>query len=205
MLLKSIISWKNHKKNNYHDTPDTARHGEGKSIVVREIFAIDVEGIESVGAVGAVFEQVFFTLGKFLAGLVFAEAVASATDPCRLNGENQVLVVWAVEKRHKALLTCEALIYEQVFFIVSHRVSEVHGFATMPCMCVRQISRPCLNRILSFTISMRFHEKVTLDMLMILFRYDNRSAKRKDSRFSEYVIMAALVSIIDYLHFLMQR
>ncbi len=30
------------------------------------------------------------------------------------------------------MLTCEALIYEQVFFIVSHRVSEVHGFATPP-------------------------------------------------------------------------
>ena len=26
------------------------------------------------------------------------------------------------------MLTCEALIYEQVFFIVSHRVSELHGF-----------------------------------------------------------------------------
>ncbi len=61
--------------------------------MIREFFAADVEGIESVGAVGAVFEQVFFALGKFLAGLIFAEAVAPATDPCRLNGENQVLVV----------------------------------------------------------------------------------------------------------------
>ncbi len=60
------------------------------------------------------------------------EPVASATDPCRLDGEYQVFVVLAVEERHKALLTCEALIYEQVFFIVSHRVSEVHGFATPP-------------------------------------------------------------------------
>ncbi len=33
----------------------------------REFFTADVEGIESVGAVGAVFEQVFFALGKFLA------------------------------------------------------------------------------------------------------------------------------------------
>lgn len=70
--------------------------------MVREFLGTDVEGIESVGAFGAVFEQVFFELGEFFAGFVFAEAVASATDPCRLYGENQVLVVGAVEERHKA-------------------------------------------------------------------------------------------------------
>lgn len=77
-------------------TPKTSRytrHGEGEAIVVRKFLASDIESIEGIGAVGAVFEQVFFALGKFLAGLVFAEAVASATDPCRLYGENQVLVV----------------------------------------------------------------------------------------------------------------
>lgn len=96
--------------------------------MIREFLAADVESIESVSAVGAVFEEVFFRFCKFLAAFVFAEAVAPATDPCLLYGENQVLVVGAVEERHKALLTCEALIYEQVFFIVSHRFSEVHGF-----------------------------------------------------------------------------
>ena len=40
--------------------------------MVWKFLGSDVEGIESVGAVGAVFEQVFFALGKFLAGLVFA-------------------------------------------------------------------------------------------------------------------------------------
>lgn len=49
--------------------------------MVWEFLCTDVEGIESVGAVGAVFEQVFFGLGKFFAGLVFADAVAPATDP----------------------------------------------------------------------------------------------------------------------------
>ena len=29
-----------------------ARHGEGESVVIREFLAADVEGIESVGAVG---------------------------------------------------------------------------------------------------------------------------------------------------------
>lgn len=95
----------------------------------REFLAADVEGVEGIGAVGAVFEQVFLGLGKFLAGLVFAEAVAATADARGLYGENQVLVVRAVEERHQALLTCEALVDEQVLLVVSHRVSDVHGLA----------------------------------------------------------------------------
>lgn len=49
-----------------------ARHGEGESVVIWEFFAADVEGIEGVGAVGAVFEQVFFGLGELFAGLILA-------------------------------------------------------------------------------------------------------------------------------------
>ena len=44
-------------------TPKTSRytrHGEGEAIVIREFLGTDVESIESVSAVGAVFEQVFF-------------------------------------------------------------------------------------------------------------------------------------------------
>ena len=98
----------------------------------RKLFAADVEGIESIGAVGAVFEEVFFGFGELFAGLVFAEAVASAAETSRLDGEYQVLVVGAVEERHQALLTCEALVDEQILFIVSHRLSEAHGLATPP-------------------------------------------------------------------------
>ena len=46
----------------------------------REFFAADVEGIEGVGAVGAVFEQVFFRLGELFARLILAEAVATVGD-----------------------------------------------------------------------------------------------------------------------------
>ncbi|WP_289818673.1 hypothetical protein [uncultured Muribaculum sp.] len=49
--------------------------------MIWEFFAADEKSIESVGAVGAVFEEVFFGFRKFLAGLVFAEAVATAADP----------------------------------------------------------------------------------------------------------------------------
>lgn len=56
--------------------------------MVREFLAADVEGIESVGAVGAVFEEVFFGLGELLTGLVFTETVASTADTGGLYGED---------------------------------------------------------------------------------------------------------------------
>ena len=54
----------------------------------REFLAADVESIESVGAVGAVFEEVFFTLGKFFAAFVLAKTVAAAAHAGCLNGED---------------------------------------------------------------------------------------------------------------------
>ena len=48
----------------------------------------DVEGVESICAVGAVLEQVFLGRGKFLPTLVLAEAVSAAADPCSLQGED---------------------------------------------------------------------------------------------------------------------
>ena len=41
-----------------------------------ELFAANVEGVEGSGAVGTVFEEVFFGLRLLLHGLVLAEAVA---------------------------------------------------------------------------------------------------------------------------------
>lgn len=38
--------------------------------MVRELLAADIECIETVGAVGAVFEQVFFALCELFAGLI---------------------------------------------------------------------------------------------------------------------------------------
>ena len=53
------------------------RHREVERIAVGKFLATDVEGIESVGTVGAVFEQVFLALGELFAGLVLVEAVAA--------------------------------------------------------------------------------------------------------------------------------
>ena len=41
-----------------------------------ELFAANVEGVEGIGAVGTVFEEVFFGLRLLLHRLVLAEAVA---------------------------------------------------------------------------------------------------------------------------------
>lgn len=93
-----------------------------------EFLATDVESIECIGAVGAVFEQVLLGLGEFFTAFVLAEAVATASDPGGLDCENEVVVVLTVEERHQALLPCEALVDEKVFLIVAHRVADVDGF-----------------------------------------------------------------------------
>ena len=41
-----------------------------------KLFAANVEGVEGIGAVGTVFEEVFFGLRLLLHGLVLAESVA---------------------------------------------------------------------------------------------------------------------------------
>ena len=62
--------------------------GDGGGGLLGEFGTPDVEGIESVCAVGAVLEQVFLGLGEFLPTLVLAEAVSAAADPCGLQGED---------------------------------------------------------------------------------------------------------------------
>ena len=80
-----------------------------------EFLATDIEGVESVGSVGAVFEEVFFTLWELFAWLVLAEAVATSAASCRLDGKDKVGIVGAVEERHETLFTSEALIDKEIF------------------------------------------------------------------------------------------
>ena len=90
-----------------------------------EFLAADVESIESIGAVGAVFEEVFFTLGKFFSAFVLAETVATAAHAGCLNGEDKVIVILSVEERHQPLLAGKALVDEKIFLIVPHGISEI--------------------------------------------------------------------------------
>ena len=91
-----------------------------------KLLAADIEGVEGIGAIGTVFEKVFFGLRLLLHTFVLAEAVASSLHSCRLDGEDKVIVVLAVEVRHQSLLPGKALIDEKIFLIVSHRVAEIH-------------------------------------------------------------------------------
>ena len=83
-----------------------------------ELLAADVERVEGIGAVGTVFEKVFFGLRLRLHRLVFTEAVATSLHSCGLDGEDEVIVVLAVEVRHKALLPGKTLVDEKVLYIV---------------------------------------------------------------------------------------
>ena len=91
-----------------------------------ELLAADIERIEGIGAIGTVFEKVFFGLRLLLHRLVLAEAVATSLHSCGLDGEDKVIVVLAIEVRHQALLPSKTLVDEKILFIVSHRVAEVH-------------------------------------------------------------------------------
>ena len=90
-----------------------------------EFLATDVEGVEGIGAVGAVFEEGFFRFGKYLSAFVLSETVAAAAHAGCLNGEDKVVVILAVEERHKALLAGKALVDEKVFLIVPHGIAEI--------------------------------------------------------------------------------
>ena len=78
--------------------------------LLREFFAPNVQSIEGIRAICAVFEKIFFGLRKFLAGLVFVEAISSVYDAGRLNCEQQIIVVLTVKKWHQSLLSLEGLV-----------------------------------------------------------------------------------------------
>ncbi len=94
--------------------------------MLRELLAADIEGVEGICAVGTVLKEIFFRFGLLLHRFVLSEAVATALHAGGLDGEDEVVVVLAVEVRHEALLAREALVDEEILFIVAHRVAEVH-------------------------------------------------------------------------------
>ena len=50
----------NSSPNKYRNKSNNARNIDRESVPIRKFLAADVERIESIGAVGAVFEEVFF-------------------------------------------------------------------------------------------------------------------------------------------------
>ena len=53
-----------------------------------ELLAADIERVEGIGAIGAVFEKVFFGLRLLLHGLIFAKVVATSLHSCGLDRED---------------------------------------------------------------------------------------------------------------------
>lgn len=92
---------------------------------LRELLTPYIQCIEGIRAVRAVFEEVFFRLGKFLAAFVLAKTVAAAAHAGCLNGEDKVVVILSVEERHKALLSGKTLVDEQILLIVPHGIAEI--------------------------------------------------------------------------------
>lgn len=77
---------------------ENATHWHSYDISDKEFLATDIEGIESVGAGGAVFEEVFLGFGELLAQLVLAEAVAPSAHSYRLDGKDKAGIVATTEK-----------------------------------------------------------------------------------------------------------
>ena len=92
---------------------------------MREFLTADIEGVEGIGAVGTMFEQILFRFGQFLTGLVLVKSVASVEYSGRLNGKEQIIVVLPVEERHQTLLSLEGLVDKQVLLIVPHGITQI--------------------------------------------------------------------------------
>lgn len=61
------------QKSEYVITSYHSRGWDEAAVVLGEFLATDVESVEGIGAVCAVFEEVFFGLRKFLTAFVLAE------------------------------------------------------------------------------------------------------------------------------------
>ena len=72
------------------------------------------------------FQQVLFSFCQLFTGFVLVKSIAPTANASRLNSEDKVIVILTVEERHEPLLPCESLVDEQVFLIMSHRISEIH-------------------------------------------------------------------------------
>ena len=94
--------------------------------MLRELFAPNIQRIESIRSIRAVLQKVLFRFRILLCGFVLAEAIATAFHTSRLNGKDKVIIVLAVEVRHQPLFASKALVDEQVLLIMSHRVAEVN-------------------------------------------------------------------------------
>ena len=93
---------------------------------LRELFTTDIEGVESEGSVGSVFQKILLRFGQFLAGLVLTETESASGDACGLDGKEEIVVILPIEERHEVLQPLEAIVDKQVLFIMAHRLAKIH-------------------------------------------------------------------------------
>ena len=99
--------------------------GDKGGVCLWELLTTYVEGVESVGAIGSVLEEVFFRLGKLFATLIFVETIATTSDARSLDSQDEVVIVLTVEERHQGLLPGKTLVDEKVLLVMAHWVAEV--------------------------------------------------------------------------------
>ncbi len=100
-------------------------HHSSRVLTLGEFFTSDEQCIESISAIGTVFEKILFRLSQLLTGFILVKAITSSCHSSSLNSENQVIVILAIKERHEALFPSESLVDEQVFLIMPHRISEI--------------------------------------------------------------------------------
>lgn len=66
---------------------------DGRKVILWELGTADVEGVESVCAIGAVLQEVFLRFRKFLPSLVLAETVPASRNACRLECQDKIFIV----------------------------------------------------------------------------------------------------------------
>lgn len=96
-----------------------------RKVILRELGAADVEGIESVRAICAVLQEVFFCFGKFLSAFVLAEAVPATRNACRLECQDKIFIVLSVDERHEFPATGKGFVYLKILLVVLHRVADI--------------------------------------------------------------------------------
>ena len=82
----------------------------------REFLYADEQGVERIGAVGAVLELVFFRFSQFLAPFILATVI----DSCGANRQEEVAVIILVDEHEVVRLTDEHTVDEQLLLDVRH-------------------------------------------------------------------------------------
>ena len=101
-------------------------HRNAIKIMLRKLLTPNIQRIKSIRTIGAMLQQVLLRFRILLCRLVLSETISSTFHTSRLHRKNKVIIILSVEVRHEALLAWKPLVDEQVFLIMSHRITQIH-------------------------------------------------------------------------------